>query len=364
MSHINYSTDIPKHYVRRNGWLSACRKQAAFVKKRSKRIPLRYFTFCAADAIDVFMLEREGVVKRSEDSGRLEGVYFCEKDDEAFGTIAALIGSPEQGFRGKFEKIVLFSDDDTEGKSIEDDVPFTSEVRKKLQYKDAHSRFQSSFPFDIINLDVVGVLFPLRKGIITPLLKSIIQILQWQTESNFSINNKASDQFTLFLTSHIDPDRTDREAIGQLKNRLRDNLAYEKFRIEFGNKFGHEDVDKLAGEQFSEFFCVALPKYFIHHALFTLGWKVVHGPSFLYARENKWGENKTYQIMHSVSVFERIPDFEQRLDQPTISTYTDAVIEILAKGIVLVDALIENPENSTMLEEDLRQIVEYRDRFS
>ena len=66
MSHINFETDLPKHYVRRYGWLRAIQQQKQAIRRRSKRIPLRYFTFCAEDAIDVFMLEREEILKRSE----------------------------------------------------------------------------------------------------------------------------------------------------------------------------------------------------------------------------------------------------------------------------------------------------------
>ena len=119
-----------------------------------------------------------------------------------------MIGSPEQGFRGPFDQIVLFEDDeDTEGKTLEDDQPYPLEVREKLIekliYKDAHHRLRKAFPFDIINLDVCGVMFPFKEGIIAPLLESVVQILKWQTESWASINNRECNQFTLFLTSHL-----------------------------------------------------------------------------------------------------------------------------------------------------------------
>ena len=363
MSHINFETDLLKHYVRRYGWLKATKQQERAISKRSKGIPLRYFTFCAADAIDVFMLEREGIVKRSEKTGRLEGVYFCEKDPEPFGRIADLIGSPQQGFQGAFEKIVLFEDDEeTRGKTLEDEHPYTPEVREKLRYKDAHHRLHEASPFDIINLDVFGVMFPPRQRVITPLLESIMQILEWQTESRFSINNRECNQFTLFLTSHIDPDLTDQTAIQQLENRVIDNISTSvDFQSAFVKQYGHNQVKKLVCENFAEFFCLALPKFMIYRALHDHGWQVTCGPTYLYNRDDRWEENKRYQIMHTVLVYERIPDFEQRLDVPNTGQYMQSVTQLVNDGIEWVDDVIENSDINRELKEDLKKIVELRD---
>ena len=62
MNHINFKEDTLKHYVRKNGWLTAAKEQKYAIRRRSKQIPLRYFTFCAVEAIDVFMLELEGIL--------------------------------------------------------------------------------------------------------------------------------------------------------------------------------------------------------------------------------------------------------------------------------------------------------------
>ena len=365
MSQINFERDPLKHYVRRYGWLRAIKQQKHAIRRRSKRIPLRYFTFCAEEAIDVFMLVHEGIIERSEQTGRLEGVYFCEQDDSKFGIIADLIGSPAQGFPGPFEKIVLFEDDEeTEGRTLEDDQPYTSnELHKKLRYKDAHCRLRKAFPFDIINLDVCGgPMFSSGQTVITPLLRSIAQILEWQTESRFPINNRECNQFTLFLTSQIRPSRTNQNAIEQLKNRVAENINTNVgFRSAFFNEYGHNEADKLVRENFAEFFCLALPKFMIHSALHDYGWQVTCGPTFLFNRDNKWKKNKPYQMMHTVSTYERIPDFQQRLDTPSIGQYMQSVTQLVETGIKWVDDVIK-PDTERKLQEDLKKIIELRDQ--
>ena len=361
---INFEKDLLKHYVRTHGWLAAAKDQKHAIRNRSKRIPLRYFTFCAAGAIDVFMFEREGILKRSEETERLEDVYYCEEDLENFGLIAGLIGSPEKGFQGAFEEIVLFKDDeDTEGRTLVDDNPYSLELWEKLRYKDAHCRLRNAFPFDIINLDVFGVMFPSEQEIITPLLDSITQILRWQTESRFSINNRECKRFTLFLTSHIDSDLTDKTAIQQLENRVIDNInTSAEFQSAFFNKYEHSEVKKLINESFAEFFCVALPKFMIHEASFAHGWQVTCGPTYLYNRDNRWNGNKHYQIMHTVSVYERIPGFQQSLDAPSTGQYIQSVTQLVNDGVKWVDDVVEDPNVRQELREDLKQIVKLRDQ--
>ena len=369
MSQIDFERDPLKHYVRRCGWLTAAKEQKHAIRGRSKSIPLRYFTFCAEAAIDVFMLVHEGIIKRSDHTGRLEGVYFCEKDLDKFGIIANLIGSPEQGFQGKFDKIVLFEDDEeTKGKTLEDDQHYPPEVRKrlieKLKYKDAHHRLRQAFPFDIINLDVCGgPMFPPGQRVIGPLLRSIGQILTWQTESRFPINNLECNQFTLFLTSHVNPNRTNQNAIEQLKNRVTENInTNADFRSAFYTRYGHNQVDKLARERFAEFFCLALPKIMIHRALHDHGWQVSCGPTYLFNRDNKWKKNKPYQMMHTVSVYERTPGFRERLDDRSQEQYNRSVTQLLNDGVEWVDDVIKNPEVNQELQENLDQIIELRDQ--
>lgn len=364
MSHIDYRTDIPKHFVRKNGWLPACKIQKRAIRKRSKKIPLRYFTFCAAEAIDVFMLEREQILQRSQQTGRLESVFFCEKDLEAFGKIADLIGSPAQGFQGEFENIVLFEEDnDTIGRSLDDlstaRSDYSDDVWKKLKYKDAHYRFRQIFPFDVINLDVCGVMFPPRQGVNTPLLKSLIKILEWQSDAHFKENDQPCKQFTLFLTSHVDPRQTDANALEQLTNRLIANVdTNPDFRVAFINRYGHPEVCRLLGDHFAELFCLSLLKVLLHKTLFDLRWKMTQGPTYLYNRPDVWEPDKKYQMMHSVSTFKRIP--EERLDEPNPAHYNQVATQIVRDGLIWVDGLVKDAQIIEELRQDLESIVNFR----
>ena len=313
------------------------------------------------------MLEREGILKRSEETGRLEGVYFCEEDDEDFGRIADLIGKPENGFRGTFEDIVLFKDDEeTAGKELKDELEigeiYSTEIREKLGYKDTHYRLREAFPFDIINLDVCGNIFPPKEGIITPLLDSIIQILKWQTESKFPINKCECEQFTLFLTSRISRNQINEEVIQQFTKLVISNMGHLNFRQVFMKRYKHNQVQKLLRENFAEFFSLALLKFIIQKALYDYGWEVTPEQTYLFHRDNKWDKNKPYQIMHAVSVYRRIPGFRKRVDIPNTDQYIRSVTQLISNQVEWVDSIIENPDINKELMENLKQIVEFRNQ--
>src|SRR5438309_1955133 len=78
---LNYETDVIKHYVRLVGWLPASNQRKSAVGSGR---PVRYFTFCAASAVDVFMLEREEVIRRNVEDGVLQETYYCEFDPPDF----------------------------------------------------------------------------------------------------------------------------------------------------------------------------------------------------------------------------------------------------------------------------------------
>src|SRR5262249_32670090 len=156
---------------RMHGWRPTC---TATYGRRLKR-PVRYFTFCAASAIDVFMLERAGILRRDGEM-RLVSTFFCERDPADFAEISRLIGSAEQGFQGAFEEIILFTESDsTRGLSYQDiEGPRRSPfLQERLRVKDIHYRLKATFPFDILNIDATGTLLPPKQGAMSRLLRAI-----------------------------------------------------------------------------------------------------------------------------------------------------------------------------------------------
>src|SRR5262249_25642371 len=116
MSQIDYDNDVIKHHVRLDGWLKAYEYRSKQVRRATnggrRSRPLTYFTFCASNAIDIFMLERAKLIRREKKSSRVENVYFCESKEEDFQKIVSLLGSAEAGFMEQFEEFVLFQDDE------------------------------------------------------------------------------------------------------------------------------------------------------------------------------------------------------------------------------------------------------------
>ena len=176
----------------------------------------KYLTFCAAEAIDVFLLLKEGVLTRDPNTDIVLNTYFCEKDSEDFNEISQLIGAHEQGFLGDFQDMILFEDDEkTQGLRYNDvSRRYGQELRRRLSTKERHLRFRCAIPFDVMNLDICGTFFPPKGGVLSPMLQSIRTLLDWQTD--FAKKDTSFDSFTIFLTAHVEGDKVNAAALNEL----------------------------------------------------------------------------------------------------------------------------------------------------
>jgi hypothetical protein len=366
---LDWDKDELKHYVRLIGWLPACqarwRRVNAQVRSRSspRKKPLKYFTLCASKAVDVFMLEQAGVVSRSPATARLENVYFCEEDADEYRKVIERVG--ENGFLGPLEGVILFEDDpETLKFTLADNPP--RPIRQKLEIKEQHGRLIRAFPFDVINLDVCGPFFPPKAGKISPMLKAVRRILEWQRNADPDEQFEC-DEFTLLLTSYIDKDAVNKEALDELVARMKDNLArYGQFREAYESKWPATAPSELAESNFPTFFSLALPKVLIRDAI-ERGWKADYRGILLYERVRQCTKER-YWMMSSVTHFARLTNTHtsQTLRVATFETYADLYAsetsEIVRLAPVAVNKELADGQTTARVKDHLAKVITFREK--
>jgi hypothetical protein len=206
--HIDYSSCPYKQHVRTNGWLDACKRQYETVEKarnrRRRKRQLQYFTFCAVEAIDVYLLRKEKVIF-ADANGRLNNVYFCEKDPDDYAAILDQFRSETGGFQGELTDIILVDgvENDTAPIELDDEAPpKTREERRLDDLRDKHRRLRSIFPLDIINFDICGHVFPPNPARVKNFERMLERIFEWQ--KRVQEGEPELDNFLLMPTLHVE----------------------------------------------------------------------------------------------------------------------------------------------------------------
>lgn len=138
-----------KHCTRFYGWLPASKD----FKERKGDSKISYLTLCDTNAIDIFMLEMEGVLQRDANQ-TLTGVTICEMEESKLADIFKNVNPPlrESIVKGKIQQLLLFQDTpELQAMNPDGDVR-NRETRRKLNMRRDAIRLQEGFPFDIINL--------------------------------------------------------------------------------------------------------------------------------------------------------------------------------------------------------------------
>lgn len=358
---LDWDVDVTKHYVRREAWLPAAIEQVE-ASRQSGREP-KYLTFCAANAIDVFLFLKEGVISRDEQTDVVQNTYFCEKFPEEFNEISQLIGAHEQGFLGDFNDIVLFEDDeDTQGLDYDDTAQlYPRDLRRRLDTKKKHQRFRNAGPFDVLNLDIFGTFFPPRGGVESPMLRSIRTLLEIQSASSVD-DDPGVDSFTLFLTAHMEPGRVNEDAMRELVQMVESNGdTYAGFAQELSERFGTDVAKEIAENDFEGFYCVALPKVIVSEA-FNRGWRteVKFAGKHRRVRSTSSGElTSTYAMLSWVGRFDRFELDESRLGRRTERQYAQSILELIEEPED-VDSAVSKVKDE--VEADLSSVVCLRNR--
>ena len=310
----------------------------------------------------MFLFLKEGVLTRDPQTDSVLNTYFCEKQPEVFNEISQLIGPHDSGFMGDFQDMILFEDDDeTRGLCYHDvSERYSASLRRRLLTKERHQRFRSAVPFDVINLDICGSFFPPSGGVLSPMLRSIRRLLDWQTE--FAEGNCSFNSFTLFLTAHVECGRVNEDAMKELITMVEDNQAtYNDFSRKLSGRFGTSDANRIVSDDFAGFYCVALPKVIVGSG-FDRGWRVMASFSGRYQRVRET-EGKSYSMLAWVGRFDR----HQPRQLPLGRSQTPSEREYAE----LISGLTDEPEDvdeaarevKREIEADLETIVAFRENY-
>lgn len=357
-----------KHHVRVNGWLPRCAARLKAVRKQKPR-RLRYFTFCAIGAVDVFMLNLANIVRMS-DKRKFDTVVFFDKDPDAVNeTLKRIPGSI--GFNGKFTEIVLLDphgpepvvavDNLSSDTNEDDDV----ETRNKQREKQQHSDFIAQFPFDIVNLDLEEFLFKDHDPTPGKVINSIRRIFEWQRRPLKVMGHPEErlKAFSFMFTTQVGPEQLNEDHRNTLVSCLTENLGqFADLPELLQARTGVQTSDQLLAQDFETFFKIAVPK-----AVAKLGlsedWYVDPVGGVQVFEFTRPAVNGPYKMLHLVMDFVTpVPDREHRVGDMPIearNAYGDAV-----RLIVSTEPAPVTPEtiDEAKLRESLNKIFRKRKR--
>lgn len=327
MAYDNY---YGKHCARFYGWLPASKAQKERVKKRS----VRYFTLCAEEAIDIFMLEREGILTRDANN-ELPNVFICEKENNVASKIFSLVRPPlkEAIFVGALDMILTFQEDaQTRGRDLEDDDK-NFNIRQKLQIRRLFHRLKRSFPFDIINFDPYGNLLDNNRDSNKRLYASLKKILELQAPI---------DSFLMFVTIPMTDIHVD--YLTKFKKDLAANVAAHPDLAEALNaKYGTVNYDSI--EEINRV-AIGVSKSIINPIAKEYNWQCEHQGIYVYQND------KMRHMLSSVILFKKTTKFSADL-------YVQDILAVISE---MPDYYpYANPFPYRDVVKDVNSIIEYRE---
>lgn len=331
MSNIDYDKHYPKHCVRYYGWLPASKALKELIEDK----PIKYFTLCAKQAIDVFMLELEGVILRDQNK-KLPNVIICEEKERDAAEILKLVRPPlkEAILIGKLEEILTFQDTiETRGLSPDEDVK-DYKIRNLLRIKRLSERARKYFPFDLINFDTTGnLLNPIQEN--NKLYQSLNKIFELQKNIN---------SFLLFITTPIYDIHPNMKS--RLKIKFEGNISlYTKIRSALHSSFGTTSYYRI---DWKKRIAISFAKSIVISAAKSQGWKHKHCGIFLYESLNR------KKMLNSVIQFNKANNSRQE------SIYVEDIIRII-KQMPVFYSLEESIINQEVIRH-LDKIKEFREK--
>lgn len=363
-----------KHFIRKEVWLPLCRKQLKIVNKSGKggTRRLKYFTFCAAGALDVLLLDRARIVKKSE-TDEFDTVYFFDRDQESVVETRKRIPGAN-GFPGDFVKVVLQAEVGDDNKPALDspaDLENTREVRRAQNERAQLTAFIDAFPFDVINLDLEQYFFRPKEQLPGKLVNALRKVLEWQKREGMTNRGKRYNvtEFTLMFTTQVGPPNLTPTYLEYLRDTcLQRNLdSYQQLQAPFLRKSGGRDVGQFFQEDFDGAFKLAVPKSLTELAL-ECDWYIDGDGSVKVYQFDRPSEDGSYRMLHMAMTLKRqSPDREHRPPGAGISAAVQAehekALERLFQDDVSVVEKIVVGEVAEGLKGDLDDLFEHRKKY-
>jgi hypothetical protein len=316
--------------------------------KRARERRLRYFTFCAAGAVDVLTLDVEKVIGPSE-KGWFDVVCFFDRDEEyVLETQKRIPGAI--GFPGNFTKIVLLQDPQEE-QVIDEVAPLLSpkdeadtlQTQQRQLELAQRRKFIQQFPFDIINLDLEEFLFKPNDPIPGRVVNALRKVFAWQRRSLLLPGGGSRtvpvelDGFSLMFTTQIGPSNLSEDYLEMLSRYLDDNIRGDKgLHNLFRERTQREDPAALRAANFEKFFKLAMPKTLLN-ILMEEDWHVDPESGIRLCEIQRLSEDGPYKIVHTtMDVKRQNPKRENRAPGTTPEAVLEAYRQV-ARGIFSQD---------------------------
>ncbi len=332
---INYDTYISKHCARYYGWLPASKEH----RQRSKTKPLKYFTLCATEAIDVFMLEKEGVLPR-DSNGNLPNVIICESELGDAAEIRVLVRPPvgEAILVGRLEELITYQDDAQDKKLLAklETIQPSKEQRERLDRREKSLRLKGEFPFDIINFDTCGNLLNPDDDTNKLLYESFEMIFDLQ---------KPTHSFLLLVTTPITHIHANLQT--RFKRDFESNVSgYPQIQEALQSAIGTVSYDKIA---YNKRIALGFAKSVVTPAARKHGWCGEHKGIYIY-------ENiKQRRILSSVIRFSKSSGASDE------SVYVEDIIRVIHQMPQYYS--YKNSLKNREVKEHLREVKEYREKI-
>jgi len=287
------------------------------------------------------MLDVASILRRSG-NGRFDTVFFFDRsNDKVVETQRRIPGAI--GFPGDFVDLVLLPDpigdavlDSSALLNPPDEEANLHEVRAATVQSSQRLDFISSFPFDVINLDLEQFFLRPNDPFPGKMIRALRKVFEWQRRPLMLKRGRSEwlKGFSLMFTTQIGPPNLTPQYLEMLRNTLTANFDRDgQLAQSLRGRAGTDDIAILQEMQFELFFKLGVPKV-LASILKDEDWYVDSEQGIkTYEFERPWKDG-SYRMLHFVmDVVRQQPPYDQRA-QRTPTDGAETAYQEVVRGLV------------------------------